>query len=130
MVRHAQHLKDKYEGMSSLPDDDWPPSLGRQYTRLAMTEREERLPRAELVASMERDIIHGNIDKIVKRNKAIQLPEIFLPTRDGRQQLKILMDWAPGVGKSTLSRKVCKDWANRPSCSSSTVWWYYYNCDR
>ena len=98
--------------MSTLPDDDWPPSLGRQYTRLAMIEQERELPGAELVATMERDYIHGNIDNIVKRKKAIQLPEVFLPTEAGDQQLKILMDGAPGVGKSTLSRKICKDWAS------------------
>ena len=98
--------------MSTLPDGDWPPSLGRQYTRLAMIEQEERLPGAELVATMERDYIHGNIDNIVKRKKAIELPEVFLITEGSSQQLKILMDGAPGVGKSTLSRKICKDWAS------------------
>ena len=83
VARYAQYLKDKYKKMSTLPDGDWPPSIERHYTRLAMIEREERLHDAKLVATMERDYIHGDIDNIVKRKKAIELPEMFLPTEDG-----------------------------------------------
>ena len=81
VARYAQYLKDKYEGMPTLPDGDWPPSLGRQYTRLAMIEQERELPGAELVATMERDYIRGNIDNIVKRKKPVQLHEVFFANR-------------------------------------------------
>ena len=84
---YAQYLKEKYKRMFTLPDGDWPPSLGRQYTRLATTEQERELPGAELVAKMEKDYIRGNIDNSVKRKKATQLLGVFLPTEDGGQQL-------------------------------------------
>ena len=55
VARYAQYLKEKYAGMPTLPDGDWPPSLRKQYTRLAMIEQERELPGPELVATMERD---------------------------------------------------------------------------
>ena len=98
--------------MSVLPDGDWPPSIGRHYARLALVENpRELLPDAEFTSTMERDYLHGKIDKIVGRKKEIQVPEIFTES-PGETQLKILMDGAPGVGKTTLSRKMAGDWAS------------------
>ena len=50
---------------------------------------------------MEKDYIRGNIDNIVKRKKAAQLPGVFLPTEDGGQQLS---EYYNGWG--TKSRQV------------------------
>ena len=81
VAKYAQYLNNKYEKMPTLADGDWPPSLGRLYTQLAMIEWERELPDAQLVATMEKDYIHWKIDNIVKRKKAIQLPEVFLANR-------------------------------------------------
>ena len=53
--------------------------------------------------------IHGNVDDIKKLKQAMDISQIAqLP--DGSQPKCILVDGAPGVGKSTLAWKLCRKW--------------------
>ena len=118
VVRYSSYLKDRYKQMSVLPDPDWPPAITAEqyYTNLALIERERHgLPRAETSETMAYDYAHGKIDNIVAKKQEIKLEEAFLPIIDPgskESRLTILMDGASGVGKTTISRKVCIDWAN------------------
>ena len=56
---------------------------------------------------------YGSVDKIIEKTEPIKYEEMFSHP-DSRQGEKytVLIDGAPGVGKSTLCKKIAKDWAN------------------
>ncbi|XP_064389838.1 NACHT, LRR and PYD domains-containing protein 14-like [Halichondria panicea] len=116
VVRYASFLKDKYKQMPTFPDD-WPPPLKKKFTKLALIERERKkqicLPQAKHTQSIEYDYAIGNVDNIVERKQTTTLEKIFqpLPSDSTPNRYIVVMDGAPGVGKTTLSRKICIDWA-------------------
>ena len=77
------------------------------YINLALIEKEDiTKPEAD---QFTRATIHGNIDDIKKSKRATDIGQIAqLP--DGPQPNCILVEGAPGVGKSTFAWKLCRKW--------------------
>ena len=77
------------------------------YINLALIEKEDiTKPEAD---QFTKATIHGNIDDIKKSKRATDIGQIAqLP--DGSQPKCILVEGAPGVGKSTFAWKLCRKW--------------------
>ena len=106
--RGSLQLKKYYEKLPPVPFKPYRPTL--DYIELAVINRgEEKIKNEAQVKKFLRATMQG-IDAIHKRLRSIKYVEILkfdkeCPTTGRR----IIISGAPGCGKSTLSRQLCKD---------------------
>ena len=107
MLQYASYLKSVYTRDKLPIYDKWPLVKSKKYINLALIEK-ENVTKPEAVQFMKATI-HGNIDNIKKSKRAMDIGQIAqLP--DGSQPKCILVEGAPGVGKSTFAWKLCRKW--------------------
>ena len=112
--RYARYLKSRYCKMPLLPQGEWPPTLGSQYSEITMVERDRTLPDQESVEESLEASFRGKVDELAKNEKVIKsLDELFTAQAGDADSssLKVLIEGVPGAGKTTLVQKTCKDWA-------------------
>ena len=112
--RYARYLKSRYCKMPLLPQGEWPPTLGSQYSEITMVERDRTLPDQESVEESLEASFRGKVDELAKNEKVIKsLDELFTAQAGDTDSssLKVLIEGVPGAGKTTLVQKTCKDWA-------------------
>ena len=105
--QYASYLKSVYTREKLPIYDKWPQVKSKKYINLALIQKEDiTKPEAD---QFTRATIHGNIDDIKKSKRATDIGQIAqLP--DGSQPKCILVEGAPGVGKSTFAWKLCRKW--------------------
>ena len=104
--QYASYLKSVYT-IKKAPIYRWPPVKSKKYINLALIEKEDITKRE--ADQFTRATIHGNIDDIKKSKRAIDIGQIAqLP--DGSHPKCILVEGAPGVGKSTFAWNLCRKW--------------------
>ena len=107
VLQYASYLKSVYTQDKLPVYDKWPLVKSKKYINLALIEKEDITKRE--ADQFKRDTIHGNIDDIKKSKRAMDIGQIGqLP--DGSQPKSILVEGAPGVGKSTFAWKLCRKW--------------------
>ena len=89
---------------------DWPPRIGGDFFgRLALVEKQDNITDNDSAWYL----LRGQVDKIVKMtgHKEISVEDILKPT-DSSESLRVVIDGPPGIGKTTLCRKLLNMWSN------------------
>ena len=89
---------------------DWPPRIGQDFFgRLALVQKKDDITEKDSAWYL----LRGQVDKIVKMtgHKKISVEDILKPT-DSSESLRVVIDGPPGIGKTTLCRKLLNMWSN------------------
>ena len=105
LSKYQSHLMSVYTKRKTLTNDNWPPTLHSHFVDLPLAKVLKEI--SKLNQSDGRLFYHE------KRDYAIEMldsyVEIFQCQDNGHQV--IVIEGNPGSGKTTLSYKICKDWA-------------------
>ena len=107
--QYLDYLKYLYANLDKKPttSNQWPPSATKKFFRLAMI-KTATVRRGCVDDRFVRMTITGKVDDILQEKYPIQLKDIFKET-EGQRKV-ILLEGAPGCGKSTLSVYICQQW--------------------
>ena len=87
----------------------WPPSPSKIFINLAVINREE-ISTEELHKFMLATLNKG-VDTILETKAPVEIEQLMDTNPGIKQQCVILVEGAPGVGKTTLSWEICQRWS-------------------
>uniref|UniRef100_A0A1X7TBN1 NACHT domain-containing protein n=1 Tax=Amphimedon queenslandica TaxID=400682 RepID=A0A1X7TBN1_AMPQE len=108
---YADNMRQHYKHQPIVATD-WPPRIGKDYFgRLALVEKQDSSTQAKSAWHL----LRGQVDKTVKLtgNKEISVEDVLQPT-DSSLSLRVVIDGPPGIGKTTLCRKLLNMWSSGP----------------
>ena len=108
LSQYRDYLKTRYEPQQLTSSTQWPPLPVNKVFKLAMIRKEE-IQRGRIDDEFIRLTITGKVDDILQKKTQIDLKNIFSDC--DRKRKLVLVEGAPGSGKSTLCLHICQEWA-------------------
>ena len=105
--QYASYLKSVYIKQKPPMYDKLPQIEVRKYIKLALIGKDDITP--EEADEFTLSTMHGSIHDITRKKQPITFDQIA-QLEDGSEPKGILIDGAPGIGKSTFSWKLCRKW--------------------
>ena len=91
----------------AVSPNKWLPSPTQKFFKLAIIKK-ERIQRGKIDDEFVRKTIRGQVDDILLEKSPIELENIFMNIEGERKV--VLVDGAPGSGKSTMTVFICQQW--------------------
>ena len=112
MSKYRQDLKDKYKLLSLCSPEELLECVSSHYVNLFLTKFDHKIKRnrEELVSGQLNSIIMKGTQCSSPNSRSLNLADILDVKED--ENKVILIKGGPGMGKSTLSIKICKCWAD------------------
>ena len=101
---YRTYLKYVYGNSPISPNTKWPPSPGREFITLAVVEGQSC--RDEYIGHT----LQGNVKQVLHSRRKIFINQILEPVKGQNKPRLVLMEGAPGIGKSTLAWELCRKW--------------------
>ena len=119
LIPFSLEIKKKFQQSQGSPSPvEWVPSPTKKVFRLAMIQR-EGVQRGHIEDKFVRMTISGRVDDILHAKSPVELEHIFRNTLHGGEI--ILIEGAPGSGKSTLTVHICQRWGKGELFQQFTV---------
>ena len=113
--RFSAGLKAKYK-CSPISSDKWPPTPSKEYIRLAVVEGLSAC-REDYIGH----VLHGNINKVLGRKNITEEQILDLCVEQAGKGRVIVIEGAPGIGKSTLAWELCRKWEEYASMEAYSL---------
>ena len=126
----SKHLKERYKYRRFISDyEEWPPDQPKHFTTLAMIHHKSGRTEKEVIEitkatqsgkidcvmspfSQENDLSEESQEFLRQTKASKDLTDLFLPSDDNQGTCSILIEGAPGIGKTVLSKEISVRWAN------------------
>ena len=103
----AGYLRSLYMSRTLPVYGKWPPTPSKQFINLAVILK-EKVSRAK-ADDFTKATLRGNADDILQTKKRIRFSDLA-KTKDGEPAQLVLVEGAPGIGKSTFAWEACRKW--------------------
>ena len=104
------HLRDWYNNPQFYYGSAGPHIRDVKFIRLALVMKQGIREEDKWKDKFLRATLHGHVEDIMKRKKQLEMNGIFQYGKTPRKL--VLVEGAPGVGKTMLAMKLCVDWAH------------------